>query len=211
MRVKCIQRWSFASFWYEGASRMGVAMPAIRYNRAAHAVGYIRVSKVGGREGDSFISPQLQREQIQAVARREGLEVVDVIEELDASGGDAARPGWNRAIEMVERGEVGGIAVWNFARFSRSVKDALAALERVEGAGGRVWSATEDFGDGTCGLAHTRFLGCTFPRPLGQSDRRSCPFLEALAHQESARGRVGAHARRRGVARYSHQSADGRP
>jgi DNA invertase Pin-like site-specific DNA recombinase len=48
--------------------------------------------------------------------------------ELDASGGDASWPGWNRAIEMVEEGEVAGIAVWNFARFSRSVKDALAAL-----------------------------------------------------------------------------------
>jgi DNA invertase Pin-like site-specific DNA recombinase len=58
------------------------------------AVGYIRVSRVGGREGDSFISPQLQREQIEAVARREGLEVAEVIEELDASGGDASRPGW---------------------------------------------------------------------------------------------------------------------
>ena len=115
------------------------------------AVGYIRVSRVGGREGDSFISPQLQREQIEAVARRESLEVVELIEELDASGGDASRPGWNRAIEMVERGEVGGIAVWNFARFSRSVKDALAALERIEGAGGRVWSATEDFGAGPSG------------------------------------------------------------
>ncbi len=126
-------------------------MPAVRYNPGPRAVGYVRVSKVGGREGDSFISPQLQREQIEAVARREGLEVAEVIEELDASGGDASRPGWNRAIEMVERGEVDGIAVWNFARFSRSVKDALAALERVEGAGGRVWSATEDFGDGPSG------------------------------------------------------------
>lgn len=61
-------------------------MPAVRYNRAARAVGYIRVSKVGGGEGDSVISPQLQREQIEAVARREGPEVV---EELEASGGDA--------------------------------------------------------------------------------------------------------------------------
>jgi hypothetical protein len=58
-------------------------------------VGYVRVSQVRGREGDSFISPELQREQIAAVARREGLEVAEVIEELDASGGDAKRPGWS--------------------------------------------------------------------------------------------------------------------
>lgn len=111
----------------------------------------MRVSKVGGREGDSFISPQLQREQIEALARREGLEVFDVVEELDASGGDATRPGWNRAIEAVVRGDVRGIAIWNFARFSRSVKDATVALDRIESAGGRVYSATEDFGPGASG------------------------------------------------------------
>jgi DNA invertase Pin-like site-specific DNA recombinase len=111
----------------------------------------VRVSRVGPLEGDNFISPDLQREQIERVARREGLELVDVIQELDASGGDATRPGWNRAIEMVERGEVSGIAVWNFARFNRSVKDAVNALDRIEGAGGHVWSATEDRGDSSAG------------------------------------------------------------
>jgi site-specific DNA recombinase len=114
-------------------------------------VGYVRVSRVGGRDGDSFISPQLQREQIHVVARREKLDVVEVIEELDASGGDRSRPGWNRAIEMVETGEVDGVAVWNLSRFSRSVRDALDALARIEDAGGRVYSATEPFGDGAMG------------------------------------------------------------
>ena len=72
------------------------------------------------------------------MARREGLEVAEVIEELDASGGNRKRPGWNRAIAMVESGEVDGVAVWNLARFSRSVKDAPDALERIEGAGGKL-------------------------------------------------------------------------
>ncbi len=111
------------------------------------AVGYIRVSRVGGREGDRFISPALQREQIELAARREGLDVVEVIEELDASGGDASRPGWNRAIEMVESGEVSAIVVWNLSRFSRSVKDALGALDRIREAGGRLVSATEAIAD----------------------------------------------------------------
>src|SRR4249919_410672 len=111
---------------------------------AARVVGYVRVSRVGGREGDSFISPPLQREQIEAVARREGLEVVEVLEELDASGGDNTRPLWNRAIEMVESGEVAGIAVWNLSRFSRSTRDFLNAWDRIEQAGGQVYSATEN-------------------------------------------------------------------
>lgn len=66
------------------------------------AVGYVRVSRVGGRSGDSFLSPDLQREQIEGVARREGLTIVEVIDELDASGGDADRPEWNRALDTVE-------------------------------------------------------------------------------------------------------------
>jgi hypothetical protein len=38
---------------------------------AVRLVGYVRVSRVAGREGDSFISPAVQRERIeaQAVAR----------------------------------------------------------------------------------------------------------------------------------------------
>jgi hypothetical protein len=70
------------------------------------AVGYVRV-RVGRRGGDSFLSPELQREQIAFAARREGLEIVDVLEELDASGGDRTREKWNEAIRRVEDGEVG--------------------------------------------------------------------------------------------------------
>ena len=105
-------------------------------------IGYVRVSRIDGREGDSFISPQLQREQIAAVAGREGLDVVRVMEELDASGGDSKRPGWNEAIEAVETGQVKGIIVWNLSRFSRSTRDFLNAWDRIEQAGGRVFSAT---------------------------------------------------------------------
>jgi hypothetical protein len=48
-----------------------------------NAIGYVRVSVVGSRGGDSFLSPQLQRESIERVCRRAGLELVDVVEELD--------------------------------------------------------------------------------------------------------------------------------
>jgi DNA invertase Pin-like site-specific DNA recombinase len=45
------------------------------------AIGYVRVSRVGGRGGDSC--PELQRQSIERVCQREGLELVDVFEELD--------------------------------------------------------------------------------------------------------------------------------
>ncbi len=62
------------------------------------AVGYVRVSKVRGSAGDSFLSPDLQREQIAAAAGREGLEVVEMLEQrisLGATG--AARSGTRRS------------------------------------------------------------------------------------------------------------------
>src|SRR2546430_2861394 len=45
---------------------------------------------------------------------------------------------------MVESGQVKGIAVWNISRASRSTRDFLNAWERIEQAGGRVYSAQED-------------------------------------------------------------------
>ena len=54
--------------------------------------GYIRVSQVNGRSGDRFISPQVQRDQIQGYARLHGHQLGVIFEELDQSGGRADRP-----------------------------------------------------------------------------------------------------------------------
>jgi DNA invertase Pin-like site-specific DNA recombinase len=133
-------------------------MAIVNEGGATAVVGYVRVSRVGARGGDSFLSPALQREEIARVAAREGLDVVEVVEELDASGGDARRPGWNRALEMVESGRVRGIVVWNLSRFTRSLADGVAALARIEGAGGRLYSATEQFGDDAGGRMYRNIL-----------------------------------------------------
>lgn len=65
---------------------------------------------------------------------------MEVIEELDRSGGDASRPLWNRCIERIERGEARALVVWNLSRVARSIVDAKRALDRIEGAGGRLLS-----------------------------------------------------------------------
>lgn len=75
------------------------------------ALGYVRVSRVGARQGDSFLSPDLQRDSIERVCQREGLELVEVVEELDRSGGDASRPLWNSCIERIECGEARALVV----------------------------------------------------------------------------------------------------
>jgi site-specific DNA recombinase len=106
-------------------------------------IGYIRVSRVGGRAGNSFISPDEQKRSIEALAAREDLEVVEWIEELDASGGSDKRPGWNRAIAMVGAGDVQGIVVWRLDRFSRNLVHARQAIEKLETVGGKLYSASE--------------------------------------------------------------------
>jgi DNA invertase Pin-like site-specific DNA recombinase len=107
-------------------------------SRRERAVGYVRVSRVAGRDGDSFISPDVQRENIAGLAIIKRLRVVDVLEDRDQSGGKYERPGFQRAIELVESGRVDVIVCAKLNRFARSVKDAAKALERIEAAGGRV-------------------------------------------------------------------------
>ena len=85
------------------------------------------------------------------MAEEKGFEVVDWIEELDESGADNKRPGWNKAIEMVTSGKVEAFAVWNLSRFSRSVADGAAAIRKIESAGGKFFSAAGDSGDSSPG------------------------------------------------------------
>jgi site-specific DNA recombinase len=106
--------------------------------RGARAIGYVRVSRVGARGGESFISPPVQRNSIEAKARERGLEVVEWQTDLDASGGKFEREGFQRALEAVEAGEAEAIIVAKLTRFARSVLDTHRALNRIESVGGRL-------------------------------------------------------------------------
>lgn len=108
-------------------------------------VGYVRVSRVAGREGDSFISPDVQREQIVALAKARGHKIVEWIEDLDESGGKWERPGFQRMLAMVESGEADGVAVAKLDRFARSLSDALRAIERINAAAGELVSVADNF------------------------------------------------------------------
>src|SRR5262245_11836764 len=87
---------------------------------------YIRVSRVGGREGDSFISPDIQRDRINAYATSQGFEIGRVFEELDVSGAKQDRPLFEEALRRAEQGDSDGVIVYAASRFGRSLIDALA-------------------------------------------------------------------------------------
>lgn len=104
---------------------------------------YIRVSRVAGREGDTFISPDVQRERITKLAELGGHEIVHEHVDLDEPGSKWTRPGFQAALERVEAGETDGIIVAALDRFARSVPDAAVALRRLDNAGAVLLSARE--------------------------------------------------------------------
>jgi DNA invertase Pin-like site-specific DNA recombinase len=101
--------------------------------------GYIRVSQTRGREGDSFISPKVQRDCIQGWADARGVSIGAWHEDLDQSGGKLHRPGLDAMLARIRTGQTGGLAVAQLDRLSRAgVADALRLVENVHEAGAKI-------------------------------------------------------------------------
>lgn len=90
-----------------------------------------------------MISPELQMNAIQGHTDRMGYTVVETLEDLDLSGRFWKRRKMEQAVGMIERREADVIVVWKVSRVARNRKDWAIAVDRVEGAGGRLESATE--------------------------------------------------------------------
>lgn len=105
--------------------------------------GYVRVSRVAGREGESFISPTVQRQRCEAMAQAKGFEIADWHEDLDRTGANSDRPGLQLALERVEQGKSSGIVVWKLSRFGRNAADILENLKRLRAAGGDLFTVEE--------------------------------------------------------------------
>lgn len=102
-------------------------------------VRYARVSRVGGRSGEGYISPKLQDRETHALAAQHGVETYpELFLDEDYSGGNLDRPEFQRALELIRSGKAGGIIVKTFDRFSRDTEDALSTLREIEAAGGRL-------------------------------------------------------------------------
>jgi site-specific DNA recombinase len=130
------------------------------------AIGIVRVSRVSGREGESFASPDEQRQRIEAACARDGLKLVQVFDELDVSGGTPLerRTGLRTAVEAVEAGEA------NFDRLVRSLRVQSEVVQRVEAAGGEVLAL--DVGQVTEGTAG-RWLSGTMLGAVSEYQRRT--------------------------------------
>jgi DNA invertase Pin-like site-specific DNA recombinase len=113
------------------------------------ADGYIRVSRRAGREGENFISPDVQRKKITEWAKLHGVEIVRWWEEIDHSGAKLERPMFQDALARSERGETGGIVVARLDRFARSAVDALESIKRLNEVDARLVSVEDNFDGST--------------------------------------------------------------
>jgi DNA invertase Pin-like site-specific DNA recombinase len=109
-------------------------------SRKPTADGYIRVSRRGGHEGDSFISPEVQRKKIADWAKLHEVEILRWWEEIDQSGAKLERPMFQQALARCEGGETGGVVVARLDRFARAAVDALSSTRRLNDAGARLVS-----------------------------------------------------------------------
>lgn len=93
-----------------------------------------------------MVSPEVQRVAISDYCTARGYSIVDWLEGLDESGSRTRSAWWARldqGVEMVEAGAVDVVVVWKFSRTARHRLKWAVALDRVESAGGRLESATE--------------------------------------------------------------------
>lgn len=145
---------------------------------------------MGKRGGETFISPEQQREQIEGWATLRSVRIVNWETDLDRTGTKLVRPGLDRILQRVESGATGGIAVARVSRLSRAgVADALKLVERVIDQGGTL--AIVD-------------LGIDPTTPFGEF---GLTLMLALARMESRRiGEMWLDARTRAVERGVHIS-----
>jgi DNA invertase Pin-like site-specific DNA recombinase len=91
--------------------------------------GYIRVSRRAGRDGETYLSPKLQRKAIERWAEYTGVRIAKWHVDEDWSGGASSRPGLDDARQRCVDGKTGGIVSWKIDRFSRNTVHGLSDLK----------------------------------------------------------------------------------
>jgi site-specific DNA recombinase len=148
--------------------------------------GYVRVSRVNKREGPGYISPSIQREQIEGWAKLRDVEIAAWHEDFDQSGGKLDRPGLDAFLQRLETGLTDGVIVAKLDRLSRlGVGDALKLVERITDAGGSI-SAVDLGLDPTTPFGE---FGMTIMLAMGRMERRRLADSWEIARQRAnARG-----------------------
>lgn len=110
-------------------------------------VAYVRVSALMGRAGESFHSPELQVQAIEALAARTGAMVVEVVQDIDVSGRGFAREGLDRVLALARAKEVDSVGLYDLSRLGRNTGEALRCIATLRDFGVSVASTVEQIDD----------------------------------------------------------------
>ncbi|MER7768232.1 recombinase family protein [Kitasatospora sp. NPDC096140] len=134
-----------------------MAAKSLTRRQTLRAIIYIRVSTAR----EDMISPELQEHTCRKFAIGEGMNVIDVVPDLDLSGGDFAKRRIGEIIARIASGEADVVLVYRWDRFGRNLEQSLINLSTLEGVGGTAKSATENFDTKTAAgrFARNNMLG----------------------------------------------------
>lgn len=115
---------------------------------------YVRVSKLGDRDEETFLSPDLQLEAIRREIRNAQAAGQAIVEgpalhaDVDETGLDFNRQGITEALALKRSGQIHGIAVLDVSRVGRTPIETLAVIEQFRADDGVFISSRERI-DGT--------------------------------------------------------------
>jgi DNA invertase Pin-like site-specific DNA recombinase len=143
-------------------------------------VGYGRVSQLRGRQGETFISLDLQRDACEAYARAHGHEIVAWHADTDQPGSKLDRPELAAALDAIAAADASGLIAARLDRITRNVGHLGKLLEQAH---------TDNWNLIACdvGLDLATPTGKLVARVLGsiaewELDRRREGWAEARAH-----------------------------
>lgn len=139
--------------------------------------GYMRVSRIGDRDPDQWLTVPAQRNAIETWLRRHDHRLADLREDLDVSGGLDDRPNLEALVTQVEQGALTGIVVAKVDRFSRDLAYGAMVARRIEKAGGTFVAADDNVVIGPAG------------RDFGGNDTAHLLFANLLTYADFFRRR----------------------
>ncbi|WP_433224481.1 recombinase family protein [Microtetraspora malaysiensis] len=109
------------------------------------AVAYIRVSKAR----EKMISPENQLHEITSYAKRNRIEIVEVVSDLDLSGREFGKRSIPTIMDGIKSSRWSTVLVWKWSRWGRNFLESRLYLAAAEEIGGTVCAVTEDFDTST--------------------------------------------------------------
>ena len=104
-------------------------MCAVAQSACCKVIGYIRVST--DKQADHGISLDAQRAKLEAYASLYDICLTEIIVDAGVSAKTLQRPGLQRALSMLRKGQANALLVGKLDRLTRSVKDLGTLVEDI--------------------------------------------------------------------------------